>query len=113
MRARSSRRCLPASARTRVALLSGGHLSFPRATTAGLKPVAAKILALIPRADLPALQINNFYNRTGGGKYNNYLSPVKIDHAFSEKHKISVLYSDQYVPQVIAGKGWGVDSPLE
>ena len=24
-----------------------------------------------------------------------------------------MLYSDQYAPQVIAGKGWGVDSPLE
>ena len=78
-----------------------------------INPIAAKILALVPSPDLPTLAINNFYNRTGGGKYNNYLSTVKIDHAFSEKHKISVLYSDQYIPQVIAGKGWGVDSPLE
>ena len=74
---------------------------------------AQKILPLIPEPDLPGTEINNFYNRTGGGVYDNYLSTFKIDHSFSERHKISVLYSDQYVPQVIAGKGWGVSSPLE
>ena len=58
-------------------------------------------------------QLNNFRNRTGSGTYRNYVSTLKIDHSFSTKHKISITYSDQYNPRVIAGRGYGVDSPLE
>jgi hypothetical protein len=76
-------------------------------------PASRKILELMPPADLPSLPVNNFYNRTGGGRYRNYVSTLKVDHSFSDKHKIAVTYSDQYNPRVIAGQGWGVNSPLE
>ncbi len=96
---------------------NGGSVrdQFPgnRIPASRFNATALKILPLIPEPDLPGSPINNFYNRTGGGSYDNYLSTVKIDHSFSEKHRISILYSDQYAPQIIAGKGWGADSPLE
>lgn len=78
-----------------------------------ISAVSQKIVALIPQPDLPALQINNFRNRTGSGTYRNYNSTLKIDHSFSNTHKISITYSDQYNPRVIAGRGYGVDNPLE
>lgn len=78
-----------------------------------ISPISQKIIALMPLPDLPTLQLNNFRNRTGSGSYRNYVSTFKIDHSFSTKHKISLTYSDQYNPRVIAGKGYGVDSPLE
>lgn len=78
-----------------------------------ISPVSQKILALMPEPDLPDLQINNFRNRTGSGTYRNYVSTLKIDHSFSDTHKISVTYSDQYNPRVIAGQGYGADNPLE
>lgn len=77
-----------------------------------ISKVSQNILALIPQPDLPG-QVNNFYNRTGGGNYHNFLSTLKVDHSFNEKHKLSVTYSDQNNPRVIAGQGWGLDSPLE
>lgn len=78
-----------------------------------ISPVSQKILALIPQADLAGLQINNFRNRTGSGTYRNYVSTLKIDHSFSTAHKVSVTYSDQYNPRVIAGRGYGASNPLE
>jgi hypothetical protein len=75
--------------------------------------VSQQIVALIPQPDLPTQQINNFRNRTGSGTYRNYDSTLKMDHSFSNTHKVSVTFSDQYNPRVIAGKGYGVDSPLE
>jgi hypothetical protein len=78
-----------------------------------LSPVSQKIVALMPAPDLASLQINNFRNRTGSGTYRNYVSTLKLDHSFSNSHKLSITFSDQYNPRVIAGKGYGVDSPLE
>ncbi len=78
-----------------------------------ISPASQKIVALMPAPDLAALQINNFRNRTGSGTYRNYVSTLKIDHSFSNTHKLSITFSDQYNPRVIAGKGYGVDSPLE
>ncbi len=78
-----------------------------------ISQVSQKIVALIPQPDLPAQQINNFRNRTGSGTYRNYVSTFKIDHSFSDTQKISLTYTDQYNPRVIAGKGYGADSPLE
>ena len=78
-----------------------------------ISAVSQKMVALIPAPDLPTLQINNFRNRTGSGSYRNYDSTLKFDHSFSNTHKVSVTFSDQYNPRVIAGKGYGVDSPLE
>ncbi len=46
----------------------------------------------------------NVFSRTGGGSYRDYISTA---------HKIAITYSDQYNPRVIAGQGWGADSPLE
>jgi hypothetical protein len=78
-----------------------------------ISAVSQKIVGLIPQPDLASLQINNFRNRTGSGTYRNYDSTFKIDHSFSNTHKVSITFSDQYNPRVIAGKGYGVDSPLE
>ncbi len=78
-----------------------------------ISAISKKILALTPEPDLLGAQVNNFYNRTGGGQYHNYVSTLKIDHNFSERHKLAVTYSDQNNPRVIAGRGWGIDSPLE
>jgi hypothetical protein len=78
-----------------------------------ISAVSQKVVGLIPQPDLPASQINNFRNRTGSGTYRNYDSTFKIDHSFSNTHKVSITFSDQYNPRVIAGKGYGVDSPLE
>ena len=78
-----------------------------------ISAVSQKMVGLIPQPDLPTLQINNFRNRTGSGTYRNYDSTFKIDHSFSNTHKVSITFSDQYNPRVIAGKGYGVDSPLE
>jgi hypothetical protein len=78
-----------------------------------LSSVSQKVLELMPQPDLSSLQINNFRNRTGSGTYRNYVSTLKIDHSFSTSHKISVTYSDQYNPRVIAGRGYGAESPLE
>jgi hypothetical protein len=75
--------------------------------------VSQQIVSLIPQPDLPTQQINNFRNRTGSGSYRNYDSTLKLDHSFSNTHKVSITFSDQYNPRVIAGKGYGVDSPLE
>ena len=78
-----------------------------------ISAVSQQIVSLIPQPDLPTLQINNFRNRTGSGSYRNYDSTLKLDHSFSNTHKVSITFSDQYNPRVIAGKGYGVDSPLE
>jgi hypothetical protein len=88
---------------------------FPgnRIPASRISGVSQKMVALIPQPDLPTLQINNFRNRTGSGTYRNYDSTFKIDHSFSNTHKVSITFSDQYNPRVIAGKGYGVDSPLE
>jgi hypothetical protein len=88
---------------------------FPgnRIPASRISAVSQKIVGLIPQPDLPTLQLNNFRNRTGSGTYRNYDSTFKIDHSFSNAHKVSITFSDQYNPRVIAGKGYGVDSPLE
>ncbi len=78
-----------------------------------ISAVSQKMVALIPPPDLPTLQIDNFRHRTGSGTYRNYVSSLKIDHSFSNTHKISVTYSDQYSPRWVAGKGYGMDSELE
>jgi hypothetical protein len=86
----------------------GNRLPANRVSTA-----SQRILAMMPEPDLPAEQVSNFYSRTGGGRYRNYVSTLKLDHSFSTRHKIAVTYSDQYNPRVIAGQGWGLASPLE
>ncbi len=95
----------------------GGFIreQFPgnRIPASRISPVSQKIVELIPQPDLLGQQINNFRNRTGSGTYRNYVSTLKIDHSFSNTQKISITYSDQYNPRVIAGRGYGVDSPLE
>jgi carboxypeptidase family protein len=78
-----------------------------------ISPVSQKMLALLPQADLASQQLNNFRNRTGSGTYRNYVSTFKIDHSFSDRHKISLTFSDQYNPRVIANRGYGADNPLE
>lgn len=78
-----------------------------------ISAVSRKIMDLVPQADLASEMLNNFRNRTGSGTYRNYVSTVKLDHSFTDSHKLSFTYSDQYNPRVIAGQGYGVDNPLE
>ncbi len=96
-----------------------GNGGFTRAPFPGnvipanrISPQAAKIVPLLPAPDVSGTDVNNYRSRTGGS-YDNYLSTIKMDHSFSERHKLSVLYSDQYAPQVLAGNGWGYTNPLE
>lgn len=95
---------------------SGGFIrtQFPgnRIPASRISAISQKMLALVPAPDL-ASQLNNFRNRTGSGTYRNYVSTLKIDHSFSDTQKISVTYSDQYNPRVIANRGYGADNPLE
>ena len=88
---------------------------FPgnRVPASRISLVSQRIVALIPEPDLATQQTANFYNRTGGGRYRNYISTVKVDHSFSTAHRVAITYSDQYNPRVIAGQGWGAASPLE
>ena len=75
---------------------------------------AQKILALMPAPDVPNAQVNNFYARSAANpQLNNFISTIKIDHNFSNKHKISVLYRDQKTPQISTCTGYGLSSPLE
>ncbi len=96
---------------------AGGFVrdQFPgnRIPPSRFSPVSRRILDLIPEPDLPSEQAANFYSRTGGGSYRDYVSTVKLDHSFSTAHKLSVTYSDQYNPRVIAGQGWGLTTPIE
>lgn len=78
-----------------------------------ISPISRQIVELIPLPDIADAQQNNFRNRTGGGRYDNYVSTIKFDHNLNVNHKLSVTYSYQYNPRVIAGQGWGLESPLE
>jgi hypothetical protein len=93
----------------------GARQQFPgnRIPASRISPVSAKIAAMIPAPDLPDQQASNFYSRTGGGSYRNFVSTLKLDHSISQSHKVAITYSDQYNPRVIAGQGWGPTSPLE
>jgi hypothetical protein len=93
----------------------GNQISLTRFST-----VSKNILALMPQPDLPG-NLNNWRNRTGSGignypadpMQNNFSITGKVDHSFSENEKLSVSYTDEYRPRKIAGRGWGLDSPLE
>jgi hypothetical protein len=75
---------------------------------------ARKILALMPAPDVANAQINNFYARSASNpKLNNFIETIKIDHSFSDKHKLSILYRDQNTPQISTCTGYGLASPLE
>ncbi len=79
-----------------------------------ISPISANIMALMPPPDLPNAQALNYHNRTGTHpRYDSFVSTPKIDHSFSDRQKLAVSYSRHYLPWIIAGRGWGVDNPLE
>lgn len=92
-----------------------GRDQFPgnRIPADRISPISRRIAGMIPLPDIADAQQNNFRSRTGGGSYDNYVSTMKFDHNFNHRHKLSVTYSYQYNPRVIAGQGWGLDTPLE
>ncbi len=72
-----------------------------------ISPVSAKIAALLPNPDLPS-EANNWYNRTGAFPYfNSFTSLAKVDHSFSTKQKIAVMYQNEWRPRLINNSGWG------
>jgi hypothetical protein len=75
--------------------------------------VSKNVMALMPEPDLPG-NLNNWHNRTGANpEFNNFTITSKVDHSFSDKEKISVSYTNENRPRLIAGIGWGAESPLE
>lgn len=75
--------------------------------------VSQNILAIMPQPDLPT-EASNWHNRTGANPmFNNFTETARIDHSLSDKEKVYVSYTDEYRPRLIAGNGWGADSPLE
>jgi hypothetical protein len=75
--------------------------------------VSKNILALMPAPDLPTAAFN-WHSRTGANPmFNNFTETARVDHSLSDKEKIYVSYSDEYRPRLIAGIGWGANSPLE
>lgn len=79
-----------------------------------ISAVSRRIVDLMPAPDLPAAQVNNWFNRTGNApRFDSFVSTVKGDHSISDRQKVSVTYSDQDRPRQIQGRGWGVDTPLE
>ena len=75
--------------------------------------VSKNIMALMPQPDVPG-NLNNWHNRTGANpEFNNFTITTKVDHSFSDKQKMSVSYTNEDRPRLIAGLGWGADSPLE
>lgn len=79
-----------------------------------ISPISQKMVALMPAADLPQLQSENWFNRTGvAPKFDTWVTTLKIDHTVSSRQKLSFTLSDQTRPRLIAGRGWGQDTPLE
>ncbi len=101
--------------------LPDGRGSFQRDVFRGnlipaarISAIARRMVDLMPAADLPQLQSENWFNRTGAApKFDTWVTTIKGDHSVSVKQKISVTYSDQSRPRLIAGRGWGRDTPLE
>ncbi len=82
--------------------------------TARLSPISRKMVALMPPPDRSELQSENWFNRTGAApQFDTWVTTLKGDHSVSAKQKITVTYSDQSRPRLIAGRGWGRDTPLE
>jgi hypothetical protein len=78
-----------------------------------MSKVSQSMVALMPAPDL-ASQSANWHNRTGANpQFNNFTETVKLDHSFSDSHKVSISYTDENRPRIISGLGWGVNSPLE
>lgn len=75
---------------------------------ARVSSASRQIVALMPQPDLPQLQSENWYNRTGAHpNFDTWVSTLKVDHNVSARQKIAVTYSDQTRPRLIAGRGWG------
>jgi Carboxypeptidase regulatory-like domain/TonB dependent receptor-like, beta-barrel len=79
-----------------------------------ISPISRRMIELMPPPDSPQLQSENWFNRTGvAPKFDTWVTTVKFDHSISQKQKFTVTYSDQSRPRLIAGRGWGFDTPLE
>jgi hypothetical protein len=78
-----------------------------------ISKVSQNILSYMPAPDLPT-EASNFHDRTGANpSFNNFTETFRVDHSFSDKEKIYLSYTDEYRPRLIAGQGWGANSPLE
>ena len=78
-----------------------------------ISQVSKNILSYMPSPDLPA-EATNFHDRTGANpSFNNFTETFRLDHNLSDKEKIYLSYTDEYRPRLIAGIGWGANSPLE
>ena len=93
----------------------GVRSQFPNNTIPAnrISKVSQNILSYMPAPDLPT-EAANFFNRTGANpSFNNFTETFRIDHSLSDKEKVYLSYTDEYRPRLIAGLGWGADSPLE
>jgi hypothetical protein len=64
-------------------------------------PVSAKILGLVPRANVAGAGLINNYNVPFDSSTKNYLPSFKIDHNLSSAHKLNFFYSRTWQTQPI------------
>src|SRR5690242_360979 len=64
-------------------------------------PVAVKILALVPRANVATAGLLNNYNNPYDTATKNYLPSFKIDHSITPAHKLNFFYSKTFQRQPI------------
>ncbi|MEO8594098.1 MAG: TonB-dependent receptor [Candidatus Solibacter sp.] len=78
-----------------------------------ISKVSKNIMAMMPQPDLPG-NLLNWHNRTGANpEFNNFTITFRVDHSLSDKEKVSLSFTDEDRPRLIAGIGWGASSPLE
>ncbi len=94
---------------------AGVRSQFPNNVIPGnrISQVSKNVMALMPTPDLPG-NLNNWHNRTGANpEFNNFTETFRVDHSLNDKEKVSVSFTAEGRPRLIAGIGWGANSPLE
>ena len=76
-----------------------------------ISPVSQKIVPLLVAPDLPGQQFN--FRPRGGTIFDNRVTTIKVDHNFTPKHKLSVTTTLQTRPGQYAGRGWGLELPID
>lgn len=64
---------------------------------ARIDPTAARLIALLPHPDDPTRITNNYRSRSYSTSRSS-LPSIKVDYVFTDKHRISYLYSHYYSP---------------
>jgi hypothetical protein len=65
-------------------------------------PVSVKVLALVPKANVPGAGLLNNYNNPFDTATKNYLPSFKLDHNLNSNHKLNFFYSRTWQSQPIS-----------